>query len=132
MPRSADPTTSGRRSRNGITTMATQKTRRRTPTQSQRRSACLSATTAAQHSTLHPHDLPAADPSATKAPAPSATGWIRSSHRLLMMRGLSRIEAGNVVAYVAGLHATENGWSVRQIEQLVALRSLVACGVIAS
>jgi hypothetical protein len=49
-----------------------------------------------------------------------------------MMRGLSRIEAGNVVAYVAGLHATENGWSVRQIEQLVALRSLVACGVIAS
>jgi len=65
-------------------------------------------------------------------PAPSATGWIRRSHRLLVMRGLSSIEAGNVVAYVAGLHATENGWSVRQIEQLVALRSLVACGVIVS
>jgi hypothetical protein len=49
-----------------------------------------------------------------------------------MMRGLSSIEAGNVVAYVAGLHAAEGGWSVRQIKQLVALRSFVACHVIAS
>jgi hypothetical protein len=44
------------------------------------------------------------------------------------MRGLSSTEAVIVVAYVAGLHATDGGWTVRQIEQLVALRSLVACG----
>ncbi|MCI0344719.1 MAG: hypothetical protein L0221_04635 [Chloroflexi bacterium] len=49
-----------------------------------------------------------------------------------MTRGLSPIEAGNVVAYLAGLHATASGWTVRQVEQLVALRSLAACGVIAS
>jgi hypothetical protein len=49
-----------------------------------------------------------------------------------MMRGLTATEAGNVVAYVAGLHASKAGWSTRQIEDLVALRSLVACGVIAS
>jgi hypothetical protein len=49
-----------------------------------------------------------------------------------MMRGLSSVEASNVVAYVAGLHPAPGGWSVRQIQKLVALRSLVACGAIAS
>ncbi|MEK6720996.1 MAG: hypothetical protein AABZ33_10055 [Chloroflexota bacterium] len=47
------------------------------------------------------------------------------------MRGLSSGEAGNVIAYVAGLHAADDGWTVRQIEQLVALRTLNACGAIA-
>jgi len=49
-----------------------------------------------------------------------------------MMRGLTRVEAGNVVAWLAGLHPTDGGWTVKQVEQLVALRALVACGVVAS
>ena len=63
--------------------------------------------------------------------ADTDAGWIRSSQRLLVMRGLSSTEASNIVAYVAGLHATKGGWTVREIEQLVALRALAACGVIA-
>lgn len=63
--------------------------------------------------------------------APRNAGWIRSSDRLLVMRGLSPTEAGNVVAYVAGLHAAEGGWTASQVEQLVALRLLVECGLIA-
>lgn len=59
-------------------------------------------------------------------------GQLRSSYRLLMMRGLSPTEAGNIVAWLAGLHPAETGWSVAQIDRLVALRSFVACGVIAS
>jgi hypothetical protein len=113
-------------------TMA-QRTQRRTPRSARpERSTCLSATAAALASTVHPHDAPL-QVGATKGSAqPVATGWIRSSHRLLMMRGLSSIEASNVVAYIAGLHPASEGWSIRQIQKLVALRSLVACGVIAS
>ncbi len=81
---------------------------------------------------VHPHDAPPAVGTLDSHVQPAGASWIRSSHRLLLMRGLSSIEAGNVVAYVAGLHAAGDGWSVRQIEKLVALRSLVACGVIAS
>ncbi len=87
---------------------------------------------AALNSAVHPHEVPRAIGATTKSPAPSGAPWLRTSHRLLMMRGLSSIEAGNVVAYMAGLHATESGWSVRQLERLVALRSLVACGVVTS
>jgi hypothetical protein len=49
-----------------------------------------------------------------------------------MMRGLTATEAGDIVAYIAGLHAADGGWKVKEIEQLVALRALVTCGVIAS
>jgi hypothetical protein len=106
----------------------TQKTRRGSSTRKGARAGCLTATTALFNSTVHPHGAP---PAADSAVA-TAADWIRSSHRLLRMRGLSSGEAGNVVAYVAGLHAADDGWSVRQIEQLVALRTLVACRVIAS
>ncbi len=95
------------------------------------RSTCLSATAAALASTVHPHDAPLSAGAFTKPAQPPGAGWVRSSHRLLVMRGLSPVEAGNVVAYVAGLHAAADGWSVRQIQDLVALRALVACGVIA-
>lgn len=104
---------------------------RGTPTRADRRSICLSATAARLAATTHPHDArDAASRTAVEPSAPTRAGWIRSSYRLLMMRGLSPTEAGNVVAYAAGLHAGERGWSVKQIEQLVALRSLVECGVI--
>ncbi len=63
---------------------------------------------------------------------PTGAGWIRSSYRLLMMRGLTSVEASNVVAWLAGLHVADGGWTVKQVEQLVALRALVACGVVPS
>lgn len=110
-----------------------QTTRRKTPGSTKgERSTCLAATAARLAATVHPHDLQAGGAPADDVAKAAGSGWIRSSYRLLMMRGLSTTEAGNVVAYVAGLHASETGWSTRQIESLVALRSLVACGVIAS
>lgn len=96
----------------------------------QARSTCLSTVASHLASTIHPHD--AADTAVT-SPGPAAgsdAGWIRSSYRLLRTRGLSAVEASNVVAYVAGLHAAESGWQLRQIERLVTLRSLVACGLV--
>lgn len=81
---------------------------------------------------IHRQEAPAAtSPASVEPSAPTNAGWIRSSLRLLVMRGLSSTEAGNVVAYVASLHASEGGWTVNQVEHLVALRSLVECGVIA-
>lgn len=112
-----------------------QTTRRRSSAEARRRSACLSATTAVLSATVHPHELPGLAPGVKPVTEDAGGGEgrsIRSAYRLLMIRGLSSTEAGNVVAYIAGLHATEGGWTVRQIEQLVALRSLAACGVISS
>jgi hypothetical protein len=56
---------------------------------------------------------------------------VDSAHWLLVMRGLSETEAGNVVAYTAGLQPAEGGWTVDEIKYLLAIRSLVASGVIA-
>jgi hypothetical protein len=55
---------------------------------------------------------------------------IHSAYRLLMIRGLSSVEAGNLVAYVTGLHAAEQGWTLHEIKHLVALRSFVADGLV--
>lgn len=110
-----------------------QTTRRKSPGSTKgERSTCLAATAARLAATVHPHERPLDGHPVDDAFKAAGSGWIRSSYRLLMMRGLSATEAGNVVAYVAGLHAAETGWSTRQIESLVALRSLVACDVIAS
>lgn len=110
-----------------------QRTRRGTSTTTRGNSStCLAATAARLAATVHPHEPQPGGPPVDDASKAAGSGWIRSSYRLLMMRGLTATEAGNVVAYVAGLHASKAGWSTRQIEDLVALRSLVACGVIAS
>jgi len=110
-------------------------TQRRSTKRVNRDTACLSATTQALRATVHPHGaLVATGPvsRAPSAPAPSApaAGWAHDSHRQLRMRGLSAIEASNVVAYLAGLHAVERGWSIDEIDRLVALRARVACGVV--
>jgi len=47
-----------------------------------------------------------------------------------MIRGLSSVEAGNVVAFITGLHAAEQGWTLHEIKHLVALRSFVADGFV--
>jgi hypothetical protein len=57
---------------------------------------------------------------------------IDRDYRFLRIRGLSVVEAGNVVAYLTGLHAAEGGWTVDEIKHLVAIRAVVATGVIAS
>jgi hypothetical protein len=64
------------------------------------------------------------------ASAQAAT--MESDYRLLTIRGLSPIEAGNVVAYLSGLHAADRGWTVEEIKHLLAIRALVAHGVIDS
>ncbi len=48
------------------------------------------------------------------------------------MQGLSAVEASNLVAYLAGLHAVEGGWSFDEIDRLVALRARVECAGVAS
>ena len=95
------------------------------------RRTCLAETAARLGATIHPHDAREGTGSrGADSPGRQPLSY-RSSHRLLMMRGLSSIEAANIVAYVAGLHAAESGWTIRQVEQLVALRALAACEMIA-
>jgi hypothetical protein len=55
---------------------------------------------------------------------------IESAYRLLMIQGLSAVEAGNVVAYIIGLHPAERGWTVEEIKHLEAIRAMVAAGLI--
>ena len=57
---------------------------------------------------------------------------VDSAYRLLMIRGLSSVEAGNVVAYLNGLHPAERGWTVDEIKHLLAIRAFVAGGAIES
>lgn len=109
----------------------TRKTHQRTSTKRRHQATCLASTTAVLNASVHPHDVPREHPAQDRGATAADAGWIRSSQRMLVMRGLSPTEASNVVAWVAGLHATEGGWSVHEIEQLVALRSFTACGVIA-
>ena len=80
---------------------------------------------------IHPHDPSLASGVTVRgSQASDEAGTIDSSYRLLMIRGLSSVEAGNVVAYISGLHATERGWTLHEIKHLVALRSLVADGIV--
>jgi hypothetical protein len=82
---------------------------------------------------IQPHDpglAPGARENGSSPAAEAAT--ITRDYRLLRIRGLSPVEAGNVVAYLRGLHAAESGWSVEEIKHLVAVRSLVARGAINS
>jgi hypothetical protein len=82
---------------------------------------------------IHPHDPSlASGVSVNGSPASDEAGTIDSSYRLLMIRGLSSVEAGNIVAYITGLHAAEEGWTLHEIKHLVALRSFVADGSIDS
>ena len=82
---------------------------------------------------IHPHDPgPASAAAVTRSTSTDERATFDSAYRLLLIRGLSSVEAGNVVAYVAGLHAAERGWTLEEIKHLVALRSFVAGGFIES
>jgi hypothetical protein len=80
---------------------------------------------------IEPHDLTNADAETLiEAAGSGVAAAIDSAHRLLMIRGLTSVEAGNVVAHVIGIHPTETGWTVDEIKHVVAIRALVASGVI--
>jgi hypothetical protein len=81
---------------------------------------------------IHPHDPTLASAAVVAGSISGETRTIDSDYRLLVIRGLSPVEAGNVVAYMSGLHAVEGGWTVEEVKHLVAIRLLVAGGVIAS
>ena len=48
--------------------------------------------------------------------------------RRLQLCGLSVAEASNLTAHLNGLPAVKSGWTVRQIEHLLFLRSIVMTG----
>jgi hypothetical protein len=82
---------------------------------------------------IHPQDPnPTLAGAASQPTASDQVATIDSSYRLLMIRGLSSAEASNVVAYVTGLHAAEQGWALHEIKGLLALRSFVTDGFIDS
>ena len=53
---------------------------------------------------------------------------IRQTARRLQMGGLSLGEAANLTAHLAGLRPAETGWTLRQVEHLLFLRSIVESG----
>jgi hypothetical protein len=73
---------------------------------------------------------PAANARPSGSDALDEAAMVEASHRLLMDHGLSAVEAGNVVAWVTGLHPAERGWTVEEITHLVFLHSFVAGGFI--
>jgi hypothetical protein len=48
--------------------------------------------------------------------------------RRLQLGGLSFTEASNLTAHLVGLHPVRAGWSLRQVEHLLFLRSIVETG----
>ena len=60
----------------------------------------------------------------TETPAES----IRAAYRGLRAIGLSESEAANLSAHLAGLAHASRGWSLREVERLLFIRSLVDQG----
>lgn len=50
---------------------------------------------------------------------------VEATTRRLQLCGLSVAEASNLTAHLNGLPAAKSGWTVRQIEHLLFLRSIV-------
>jgi hypothetical protein len=50
---------------------------------------------------------------------------VAATTRRLQLCGLSVAEASTLMAHLRGLPAVESGWTVRQIEHLLFLRSIV-------
>ena len=58
------------------------------------------------------------DPAATPAPA------TRSLYRLLVLKGLAPAEAASLTAFMCGLPTTDLHWSLKQLNQLLFLRTM--------
>jgi hypothetical protein len=63
-----------------------------------------------------------AQPSLTEPPA------TRSLYRLLLMKGLLPAEAANLTAFMCGLPATGQYWSLREVNQMLFLREMNRTG----
>jgi hypothetical protein len=73
---------------------------------------------------IHPHDPnPASAAMAGRSAGLEDTGALDRAFRTLVIRGLSANEAGNVVAYMAGLHPAQGGWTVEEIKRLQDVRA---------
>jgi hypothetical protein len=53
---------------------------------------------------------------------------VRQTARRLQMSGLTLAEASNLTARLAGLRPARTGWTVRQVDHLLFLRSIVETG----
>lgn len=94
---------------------------------------CVDDVIARLGSISHPHEVPYAalvDGEAT--PLRRGTAWVGQARQRLMRQGLSEDEAGNVVAYVAGLHPAAGGWTTLEVARLLALRARAACAQLPS
>jgi hypothetical protein len=58
------------------------------------------------------------------APAPAT----RPVYRHLLMKGLTPTEAANLTAYICGLSTSDPRWSLKQVNQLLFLRSMQQAG----
>jgi hypothetical protein len=56
---------------------------------------------------------------------------VAETARRLQMSGLTLAEASNLTAHLAGLPPARSGWSLRQVEHLLFLRSIVETGRLA-
>ena len=65
---------------------------------------------------------PRTQPAASPAPA------TRPVYRLLLMKGLTPTEAANLTAYICGLSTADPRWSLKQVNQLLFLRSMQQAG----
>jgi hypothetical protein len=52
----------------------------------------------------------------------------RSTYRDLVIRGLAPDEAATLTAFMCGIPIADARWSIRQVNQLLFLRSLVRSG----
>lgn len=62
------------------------------------------------------------------APREARPGPVHETYRGLRAIGWSEREAGNLAAYLEGIGPDRNGWSIREVEQLLFIRALVAEG----
>jgi len=89
---------------------------------------CVGDVVARLSSINHPHLTPyAALVDGEMTQIRHGASWIRRSFRHLVRDGLSQNEAGNVVAYAAGLHPADGGWTAAEVERLLLLRARAAC-----
>ncbi len=61
---------------------------------------------------------------AAAKPAPAT----RPVYRLLLMKGLTPTEAANLTAFICGLSTADPRWSLKQVNQLLFLRSMQQAG----
>ncbi|HEY7590385.1 MAG TPA: hypothetical protein VH723_05285 [Candidatus Limnocylindrales bacterium] len=68
-----------------------------------------------------------ATPASTE-PRPRLELDVRATWRRLRMCGWTADEAANLVAHLSGLRVAGRAWTIREVESLLFIRSLVDCG----